>query len=404
MLYNCTTTPRGIRFQTADGPLGPWDDVVLWQQAQPPFSPTVIGQLITAPSLVFDPDACQDPNCLLGGAYEKFMHLVGADTLYDNAFWVSTGVQPCDLIPVIPLTLVPPRINENGGEYAPYVIQRFTTGAPNTTTIYYTLSTWNPYQVHLLKTTLHKPILPVAMASAPTTVAVGADCTAKVALDGSASTHDPYTPPLKYTWTWTGPGGASGTASGAHPTISLGLGTFTITLTVDDGLATSSSTIQVSTRDPTPPVVTSSVALSSLLLFDHNLVNAGLTATAVDNCDGVRPVSVSVFSNESETTPKGDGAFSPDAKYLAPGTLVLRDERIGSATGRVYLIEVTAQDKAGNIGVACPTVVVPHDLSSASSTFVNMQAASAAAYCQANVAAPTGYFADGYGPEIGPKQ
>jgi hypothetical protein len=70
----------------------------------------------------------------------------------------------------------------------------------------------------------------------------------------------------------------------------------------------------------------------------------------------------------------------------------------------VYLIEVTAQDKAGNIGVACPTVVVPHDLSSASSTFVNMQAASAAAYCQANVAAPTGYFADGYGPEIGPKQ
>lgn len=35
--------------------------------------------------------------------------------------------------------------NTAGGAYAPFMIERFTTVASNTLTIYYTLSTWNPY-------------------------------------------------------------------------------------------------------------------------------------------------------------------------------------------------------------------------------------------------------------------
>jgi hypothetical protein len=42
-----------------------------------------------------------------------------------------------------------------GGEYGPYVIDAFTRGeAGRQSTIYFTLSTWNPYQVVLMKASL----------------------------------------------------------------------------------------------------------------------------------------------------------------------------------------------------------------------------------------------------------
>ena len=44
-----------------------------------------------------------------------------------------------------------------GGVYAPYVIPRYTRDGLHSTTIYYTLSTWNPYQVTLMKATLIAP-------------------------------------------------------------------------------------------------------------------------------------------------------------------------------------------------------------------------------------------------------
>jgi hypothetical protein len=41
-----------------------------------------------------------------------------------------------------------------GGEYAPYIIPRFTRGDATSTTFYWAMSTWNPYQVALMKSTL----------------------------------------------------------------------------------------------------------------------------------------------------------------------------------------------------------------------------------------------------------
>jgi hypothetical protein len=43
---------------------------------------------------------------------------------------------------------------ENGGFYAPYVIERFTKAASKELTIYYCMSTWNPYTVVLMKSRL----------------------------------------------------------------------------------------------------------------------------------------------------------------------------------------------------------------------------------------------------------
>ncbi len=50
-----------------------------------------------------------------------------------------------------------PRSNTPGGIYAPYIIQPLTRGGAQTTTVYYVMSTWNPYQVSLMRTTLAAP-------------------------------------------------------------------------------------------------------------------------------------------------------------------------------------------------------------------------------------------------------
>jgi hypothetical protein len=47
-----------------------------------------------------------------------------------------------------------------GGTYAPYVLNRYTTGATSegpgrSSTIYWVVSTWNPYEVSVMRTTLH---------------------------------------------------------------------------------------------------------------------------------------------------------------------------------------------------------------------------------------------------------
>lgn len=68
------------------------------------------------------------------------------DNLYDGSFldFDSSGN----------LESAGARIGEVGGEYAPYVISRFTTGGSGSTTIYFVMSTWNPYQAVLMKSTL----------------------------------------------------------------------------------------------------------------------------------------------------------------------------------------------------------------------------------------------------------
>jgi hypothetical protein len=42
-----------------------------------------------------------------------------------------------------------------GGEYAPYVVEHWTSVRGSELNLYYVLSTWNPYVVVLLKTRLH---------------------------------------------------------------------------------------------------------------------------------------------------------------------------------------------------------------------------------------------------------
>lgn len=107
MLYNCCCdgATRGIDLRTADRPWGPWSE----------------------PQVLFEP--WQD------GGYCGFMH-------------TNWNHNRCDDVHD------PGREYEWGGEYGPYQFEHLAVGDDTTTTIYFTMSTWNPYTVVLMKATL----------------------------------------------------------------------------------------------------------------------------------------------------------------------------------------------------------------------------------------------------------
>lgn len=106
MLYNCDN-PRGIKLRTADQPWGPWS------YSQNLFEPWI------------------------DNGYCNFIHV---DWTFSN----------CDNVHD------PGREYVWGGEYGPYQFEKLAIGNDTSTTIYYTMSTWNPYTVVLMKSKLVK--------------------------------------------------------------------------------------------------------------------------------------------------------------------------------------------------------------------------------------------------------
>ncbi len=106
MLYNCgLPQARGILLRTADQPWGPWSNA----------------------QVLFDPWA--------DNGYCHFMHTIPSFRQCDS---VNDAGQE----------------NIWGGEYGPYQFEDLAVGTDTTTTIYFTMSTWNPYTVVLMKATL----------------------------------------------------------------------------------------------------------------------------------------------------------------------------------------------------------------------------------------------------------
>ncbi len=245
---------------------------------------------------------------------------------------------------------------------------------------------------------------PTADAGPDQTVECTAAAVTNVVLDGSRSS-DPDSNIALYSWLL---GDLDGPEVGfeAEAHVQQALGTQTYVLRVIDAFGQADEdTTQVNVVDTTPPVVTCSVATPMLSPPNHDLVNVGLAASSVDQCEGVLPVVVNVFSNEDDQDNTGDGVFSPDAANIAVATLRLRAERKGNGDGRVYLIIPESTDSSGNRGFSCCTVTVPRSNAPAALLSVQSEAAAAQAYCLTHGGtAPSSYFVIGDGPVIGPKQ
>jgi hypothetical protein len=105
MLYN-SGQPRGITMRSARTPWGPW----------------------SGGTVIFDPGRDH--------GYGYFMHTRAKSTTRRD------GLSD------------PDRQNVWGGEYGPYLMARYTSGSGGRCRIYYTMSTWNPYQVMVMQSDL----------------------------------------------------------------------------------------------------------------------------------------------------------------------------------------------------------------------------------------------------------
>jgi hypothetical protein len=92
----------------------------------------------------------------------------------------------------------------------------------------------------------------------------------------------------------------------------------------------------------------------------------GVTVAATDD-SGETPSCqiVNVVSNEPDDG-VGDGDTPNDIVVTGPLSVMLRGERSGAGTGRVYSIEVSCVDGSGNATTATATVVVPKNTGSSS--------------------------------------
>jgi hypothetical protein len=152
-------------------------------------------------------------------------------------------------------------------------------------------------------------------------------------------------------------------------TFPLGLDPFNC-MARDTSNNTSSCTSNVTVNDATPPVISSVVANPSTLWPpNHKLVRVSITATATDICDtSPKCKIVSVTSNEPVLGP-GSGHTDPDwiisdpGPKVSPATLgvMLRPERAGGGSGRVYTINVSCSDGSDNTTLGNTEVNVPHD-------------------------------------------
>jgi hypothetical protein len=108
LAYDCFNEARSVLLSVARSPAGPWSE----------------------PVRIFEPEQ----------GYEHFMHAANGDVGHDDGL-SEDGRQ-----------------NEAGGEYGPYLIPDwFVEPAPGVHEIVYTLSSWNPYQVQLLRSVLVEP-------------------------------------------------------------------------------------------------------------------------------------------------------------------------------------------------------------------------------------------------------
>lgn len=139
MLYNCSAEGvarkygqgRGVYLHRADSPWGPWE----------------------SPINIFNPDVDQ--------GYGYFMHRKVSAVGYDDG--LAEPSRHIDVSDPEKSDCHGEKWREEcwGGEYGPYQVpQWFVAPADGTFEIYYTLSSWVPYQSHLMRTVLAKSNVP----------------------------------------------------------------------------------------------------------------------------------------------------------------------------------------------------------------------------------------------------
>ena len=121
-------------------------------------------------------------------------------------------------------------------------------------------------------------------------------------------------------------------------------------------------TVQI---DKTPPVVSGMPASGCALWPPNNQMVQVATITAADALTGLAPGSFQLTGSSNEPSDPS----KPDVVITSNGSggyvIKLRARRLGSGTGRIYTLNATATDLAGNTVTSTATCSVPRDASAA---------------------------------------
>jgi len=190
------------------------------------------------------------------------------------------------------------------------------------------------------------------------------DSSSQVTLDGSAST-DPNGDITTYEW-FEHYGAPEQVLLDTGPVVNLVVsdGSHVITLRVTDATgATSTDEVVVTVADTQPPSVQFSVSPRSLWPPNHKLVPVHVRLQ-VTECSDFTVTLVSVTSNEPDNG-LGDGDTTGDIQGADIGTedydFMLRAERAGGGSGRVYRIVYSVVDAGGIETLVRLRIGVPHD-------------------------------------------
>jgi hypothetical protein len=115
--------------------------------------------------------------------------------------------------------------------------------------------------------------------------------------------------------------------------------------------------------DITAPVISAvSASPNTLWAPNHKMNSVTVSTVASDNCGGVPVCSIASVSSNEPVNGLGDGNTAPDIVITGANTLLVRAERAGVGSGRVYTIGMSCVDAAGNRSLtAYTTVTVVHD-------------------------------------------
>ena len=144
------------------------------------------------------------------------------------------------------------------------------------------------------------------------------------------------------------------------------LGETPVTCTAEDTTGNQSSQcgFTVSVVDTTAPTISStSASPSQLWPPNHRMKTVTVAVQAEDGCDSTAPsCAITAISSNEPVDGPDDGSTVPDWEITGALTAALRAERSGSGSGRVYTIETTCTDAAGNAATSTALVQVPLEL------------------------------------------
>jgi hypothetical protein len=186
--------------------------------------------------------------------------------------------------------------------------------------------------------------------------------------DDTVADPNPYKNDVTYLWEAVGVAFDDATSPTPIGTFPLGPTTVQLTFTYDDpaaGETSATDTVEIVIGDINPPTVTGVSDPVYLWPPNHKLHEVNVDLVVEDSCDQAPMVTlISLISSEPDNG-QGDGNTVDDIQEAEIGTddrtFLLRAERMGGGTGRIYTATYNATDATGNSTDGVVEILVPHD-------------------------------------------